>query len=45
MGGAAHTTWLREALEASGVTTPILGGITKVQAVVLLMPLPGHCTR
>ena len=39
VGGAAHTTWLREALEASAVTTPILGGVTKVEPVLHLLAL------
>ena len=30
VGGAAHTTWLQEALTAGGVTLPVLSGIPKV---------------
>lgn len=30
VGGAAHTEWLREAIESSGVDTRIFGGILKV---------------
>ena len=30
VGGEAHSQWLREALEASGLAMPVLGGIPKV---------------
>ena len=30
VGGDAHSQWLREALEASGLAMQVLGGIPKV---------------
>ena len=31
VGGDAHTQWLREAVEASGVATRVLGGIPQAR--------------
>ena len=30
IGGQAHLTWLKEAMEAAGVKAPVLGGLPKV---------------
>ena len=42
VGGAAHTTWLQEALTAGGVTLPILGGIPKVLPLTVPVPCMPH---
>lgn len=36
VGGEAHSLWLREALEAAGMSTPVLGGIPKVSLAHLV---------
>lgn len=38
VGGDAHCQWLREALEASGLSISVLGGIPKVWAPTRILP-------
>ena len=35
MGSDAHTTWLKDAVEAADVTATVLGGVPKVPELVL----------
>lgn len=35
MGSDAHTTWLKDAVEAAEVTATVLGGVPKVSELVL----------
>lgn len=43
VGGDAHTQWLREAVEESGVATRVLGGIPQARCAPLHLTVLWNC--